>query len=80
VQLLHVEKAFRDFAILKTWSLMRRKIKNTNFHFKKHFISFEMAICGYIPTSEMVKIFGKIINDVQLLHVEKAFLDFTIFK
>jgi hypothetical protein len=51
--------------------------KNTICHFKKHFVSFEMAFCTYISTSKMVHIFEKILNDVQLLHVQKAFRDFT---
>jgi hypothetical protein len=77
---LLVDKAFRGLDIMNTWRLTRWKMNNTIFRFLKHFVSFEMAICGYTATSELVKFFAKFINDVQLLHVEKAFRDFTILK
>ncbi len=67
VKPLHVENAFRHFAILKTWQLMRKINNKTNCLFKKHFISLEMAICGYVPNSPMVINFAIVNNGVQPL-------------
>ncbi len=49
------------------------------FNCKMHFLSFEKAFCEYVVTPEMVKVFVKSTNDIELLHVEKAFGDLFNF-